>query len=88
MYSVDYDSGDLVSTIIRKAEVPQRELAWQTGVTDNFQIQLCTDVPLVLTEAVFKAEPFCTTLFRSSDPNATIPVPGPYKRSVSLCYRV
>lgn len=82
VYSVDYASGDLVSTIVSKAEVPRGDLAWLTGWTDDFQIQLCTNVPLNVTAN--KTKPFCATLFRSSDPGATIPVPASYKRSVGL----
>lgn len=76
LYSLDSDSSTLVSTILRDARVPRRELAWLTGYADNFQLHLCTNVPFG------RLIGSCTTLFESSNSNASVPVPAGLRRMV------
>lgn len=76
LYSVDVDSRTLVMSVIRAAEVPRREIAWLTGNTEEFKLQLCTNIPFGMTDN------FCTTAFDSRQGNASVSVPAGFRRSV------
>jgi hypothetical protein len=76
LYSLDLDNRTLVASVIQKAEVPRREIAWLTGNSKQFRLQLCTNIPFGMTNK------FCTTIFDSRHSNASIPVPTEFRRSV------
>jgi hypothetical protein len=78
MYSDDLNSSTLATSIMRAAEVPRREIAWFTGSSKDFQIQVCTQVPLGVTDN------FCTVVFDSRQDNVSLPIPAGFRRTVGF----
>jgi hypothetical protein len=76
LYSIDMDNSNLVKSIIREAKVPRREIARLAGNLMEFELQLCTSIPIGMTDN------FCATIFDSRQGNAAIAVPAGFKRSV------
>jgi len=76
LYSVDSENSALVTSVIREAEVPRREIAWLTGNSKEFKLHLCTNIPFGATDN------FCTTAFDSRHGNFSIPVAVGFRRSV------
>jgi len=76
LYSVDRHNSDTVMSIIHEANVPQREIAWLTGNSREFKLQLCTSIPTGM------ANKSCTTVFDSRQGNVSIPIPDGFRRSV------
>jgi hypothetical protein len=76
LYSVDSENSALVTSVIREAEVPRREIAWLTGNPKEFKLHLCTNIPFGATDN------FCITAFDSRHGNFSVPVAVGFRRSV------
>jgi hypothetical protein len=76
LYSDDSNSSTLITTIVRAAEVPRQEIARLVGNTKEFRVQLCTQIPSGINDS------FCTIAFDSCQPNASLPIPAGFRRTV------
>jgi len=77
LYSVDSEHSNLAKGIIQEANVPRREIPWLTGNPKEFKLQLCTDLPLGMTDNV------CKIAFDSRQSSARAFVPRAFPPSLS-----
>jgi len=76
LFTLDADTSTLVTDITTTAGVPPREIASLTGNSKEFQIKLCTSIP------IGPPTNSCTVIFDSLQTNFSNPIPPGFRRSV------
>lgn len=78
LFTLDADTSTLVTDITTTAGVPPREIASLTGNSKEFQIKLCTSIP------IGPPTNSCTVIFDSLQTNFSNPIPPGFRRSVRV----